>query len=137
MKISKHLPGLPIERALRVISGRWKAVIVHVLLDGPQRLSGIEHRINGLSQKVLIQQLRSLEEHGLVYRRLYPQEPQRVDYALTPLGLSLQPLIAQLYDWGLHHAQEQDETERLLPCQAVVRDMPEGNDTGFARNCGK
>jgi len=69
MKIIKRLPGLPAERALGVISGRWKAVILHVLLDGPQRTCDLEKRIAGISQKVLIEQLRALEEHGMVSRQ--------------------------------------------------------------------
>jgi DNA-binding HxlR family transcriptional regulator len=124
-RITKRLPGLPIERALGVISGRWKAVIVYVLLDGPKRACDLENRISGISQKVLIQQLRSLEEHGLVYRQTFTEEAKRVDYGLSPLGMSLRPLIFQLYEWGLHHAEEREETGRLLPCEAVVRDPPE------------
>jgi DNA-binding HxlR family transcriptional regulator len=120
-RITKRLPGLPIERTLGVISGRWKAVIVYVLLEGPKRACDLEKRISGISQKVLIQQLRSLEEHGLVYRQTFTEEAQRVDYGLTPLGMSLKPLIFLLYEWGLHHAEEREETGRLLPCQAVVR----------------
>jgi DNA-binding HxlR family transcriptional regulator len=121
MAIRKRLPGLPIERALGVISGRWKAVIVYVLSDGPRRACDLENQISGLSQKVLIQQLRSLEAHRLVYRRTFADEPQRVDYGLTPLGMSLKPILSQLYEWGLHHAEELKETSRLLPCEAVVR----------------
>jgi DNA-binding HxlR family transcriptional regulator len=120
MKIAKHLPGLPIERALGVISGRWKAVIIHVLLQGPQRICALQNSISGISQKVLIGQLRTLEEHGLVHRILFEDEPQRIDYALTPLGLSLEPLLLNLYDWGTRHAEERGETGRLLPCEAVV-----------------
>jgi DNA-binding HxlR family transcriptional regulator len=100
---------------------------VYVLLDGPQRICGLENQISGLSQKVLIQQLQTLEEHGLVYRQFFPAEPQRVDYALTPLGMSLKPLLAQLYDWGLHHAEERGETHRLLPCNAIVRGAQDGD----------
>jgi DNA-binding HxlR family transcriptional regulator len=122
MTVRKRLPGLPIERALGVISGRWKAVIIHVLLSGPKRICEFENQIAGISQKVLIQQLRALEEHGLVERQSSYEEPQRVDYALTTLGLSLRPLISQLYDWGLHHAEERCETSTLLPCQVVVKE---------------
>ena len=125
-QITKRLPGLPIERALGVISGRWKAVIVFVLLDGPLRARELQNHISGLSQKVLIQQLRSLEEHGLVYRQTFPEEPKRVDYGLTALGMSLKPLISQLYEWGTHHAEERHETSRLLPCEAVVRGAVDG-----------
>ena len=121
MAITKYLPGLPIERTLGVISGRWKAVIIHVLLSGPKRTCELENHIPSLTQKVLIQQLRALEEHGLVYRKASADDAHRVDYALTPLGMSLEPLIAQLREWGEHHAQERGDTNRLLPCEAVVR----------------
>lgn len=121
MTIIKRLPGLSIERALGVISGRWKAVIIHVLLSGPKRTCELEQHIPSLTQKVLIQQLRALEEHGLVYRKVHAGDANCVDYGLTPLGLSLEPLIVQLQQWGEHHAQELGDTDRLLPCEAVVR----------------
>lgn len=121
MTIVKRLPGLPIERALGVISGRWKAVIIDVLLSGPKRTCELEKQIPSLTQKVLIQQLRALEEHGLVYRTVSSGETRCVDYGLTPLGLSLEPLIVQLQKWGEHHAEELGDTARLLPCEAVVR----------------
>jgi DNA-binding HxlR family transcriptional regulator len=121
MSMTKRLRGLPIERTLGVISGRWKTVIIYVLLSGPKRTCELENQIPAISQKVLIQQLRALEEHGLVYRQTSPEEPQRVDYALTPLGMSLRPVISVLEEWGQHHAEESNETSRLLPCEAVVR----------------
>lgn len=121
MHVTKHLPGLPIERALSVVSGRWKAVIIYVLLEGPQRICFLENNIQGISQKVLIGQLRALESHGLVYRLFFAEEPQRIDYALTPLGMSLEPLLNSLYDWGVNHAKEMGEVHRLLPCEAVVK----------------
>jgi DNA-binding HxlR family transcriptional regulator len=120
------LPGLPIERTLGVISGRWKAVIVYVLLSSPKRICELEKEIPSISQKVLVQQLRALEEHGVLQRKTYPDDAQRVDYVLTPLGMSLQPLISQLYEWGQHHAEELDETNKLLPCEAVVRSSVTG-----------
>jgi DNA-binding HxlR family transcriptional regulator len=123
MTITKMLPRLPIERTLGILSGRWKAVIIFVLLDGPKRTCEIETQIPGISQKVLIQQLKALEEHGLVWRRTFPDETQRVDYRLTPLGLSLQPLISLLQDWGLRHAEELGETHRLISCDEVVRPL--------------
>jgi DNA-binding HxlR family transcriptional regulator len=127
MKITKRLPGLPIERTLGVLSGRWKAVIVYVLMSGPRRICELEQRIAGISQKVLLQQLRALEEHGLVRRETFAGEPRRVDYALTSLGMSLKPLISLLYEWGRHHAEELEGIGRLLPCDAVVRNTTHGN----------
>jgi DNA-binding HxlR family transcriptional regulator len=122
MKIIKRLPGLPVERALAVLSGRWKAVILHVLLDGAQRTCDLENRIAGISQKVLIEQLRALEEHGMVIRQARAGDPQAIEYLLTPLGESLRPVLQSLIEWGTYHAEELDEVDRLLPCEAVVRD---------------
>ncbi|HZV63209.1 MAG TPA: helix-turn-helix domain-containing protein [Methylophilaceae bacterium] len=122
MKIIKRLPGLPVERALKIISGRWKAVILHVLLDGPHRTSDLEKRIAGISQKVLIEQLRALEEHGMVSRQPSSKDSQGVEYLLSPLGESLRPVLESLIEWGSHHAKELDEADKLLPCNAVVRD---------------
>ncbi|MBD9601087.1 helix-turn-helix transcriptional regulator [Pseudomonas sp. PDM10] len=123
MTLTKMLPRLPIERTLGIISGRWKAVIIHVLLEGPKRTCEIETQITGISQKVLIQQLKALEQHGIVWRKTSLEEPQRVDYSLTPLGLSLEPLISSLQDWGQQHAQEQGDAHRLISCDAVVRSL--------------
>src|ERR1041384_1977421 len=69
MKIIKRLPDLPAERALKILSGRWKTVILHMLLDGPQRTCELEARVSGISQKVLLEQLQALEEHGMVSRQ--------------------------------------------------------------------
>jgi DNA-binding HxlR family transcriptional regulator len=122
MKILKRLPGLPVERTLSVLSGRWKAVILDVLLDGPHRTCELEKRIAGMSQKVLIEQLRALEEHGMVSRQPSAGHRQGIEYLLTPLGESLRPVLEALIEWGAHHAKELDEVHRLLPCDAVVRD---------------
>ena len=122
MKILKRLPGLPAERALKVLSGRWKTVILYVLLDGPQRTCELEAHISGISQKVLLAQLQALEEHGMVSRRPSAEHRQGIEYLLTPLGESLRPVLASLIEWGAHHAEALDDVGRLLPCDAVVRD---------------
>ncbi len=104
--IIKQLPPLPAERALKVIGGRWKAVILYYLFEGPKRLSELKRLAPGASQKMLVQQLRELEEHGLVHRKVFAQVPPRVEYSATKLGLSLQPIIASLCEWGRRHAAE-------------------------------
>ena len=63
----------------------------------------------------------TIEEHGLVWREIFPDEPQRVDDRLTPFGKSLKPLWSLLEEWGQHHAEELQEADRLLPCESVVR----------------
>jgi DNA-binding HxlR family transcriptional regulator len=124
MKIFKRLPGLPAERALGVLSGRWKAVILCALLEGPHRTCDLEQRIAGVSQKVLIEQLRALEEHGLVRRQPSAVDRQGIEYLVTPLGESLRPVLESLIAWGTHHAEARDEGDMLLPCSSVMRDCP-------------
>jgi DNA-binding HxlR family transcriptional regulator len=116
-ELTKRLPVLPAERALKVIAGRWKAIILYHLFDGPKRLSELKRQVPDVSQKVLIQQLRELEEHGLVHREIFRQVPPRVDYSATALGLSLEPVLRALCDWGQRHAAELNELDRLAACQ--------------------
>lgn len=112
----KRLPVLPAERALKVISGRWKAIILYHLFDGPRRLSELKRLMPDISQKVLIQQLREMEEHGMVHREIFRQVPPRVDYSATPLGFSFEPVLLALCDWGRRHAAELDDLDRLADC---------------------
>ncbi len=126
----KKLPVLPIERAIRTISGRWKAVILYHLLNEPKRLSELSKLIPSVSQKVLVQQLRELEEHGLVNRAVFRQVPPRVDYSATELGLSLEPVMLALCDWGQRHAVALDEIDRLVDC--VVRPVNAGRGSTTA-----
>jgi DNA-binding HxlR family transcriptional regulator len=116
----KRLPSLPAERALKVISGRWKAIILYHLFDGPLRLSELQRLMGEISQKVLIQQLREMEEHGIVHREIYRQVPPRVDYSATPLGVSFEPVLLALCEWGRQHAVELDEVDRLADCPTEV-----------------
>lgn len=112
----KRLPVLPVERALKVISGRWKAIILFHLFEGPKRLSEITRLLPDVSQKVLIQQLREMEAHGLVHREIFRRVPPRVDYSATPLGMSLEPFIMSLCEWGRRHASELGETDEIVNC---------------------
>ena len=114
----KRLPELPAERALKVIAGRWKIVILYHLLGGPKRLSELRRLAPGVSEKVLVQQLREMAEHGLISRESFRQAPPRVEYAATALGHSLEPIIMSLCEWGRHHAAELDEADRLAECRA-------------------
>ena len=115
-EIIKRLPPLPAERALKVIAGRWKAVILYHLFNGPKRLSELKRLVPEISQKVLIQQLREMEAHGLVEREIFRQVPPRVDYSATSLGLSLEPVLLALCEWGRRHAVELNELDRVADC---------------------
>jgi DNA-binding HxlR family transcriptional regulator len=113
----KRLPELPAERALKVIAGRWKAVILYHLFAGRKRLSEMRRLAPGISEKVLIQQLREMEEHGLIRREVCRHASPRVDYIATALGHSLEPIIMSLCEWGRRHATELDEADRLAECR--------------------
>lgn len=106
MPIIKQLPLVPAERALRVIGGRWKVFALYFLFEGPKRLSELRRLIPGVSQKVLVQSLRELEEHGIVHRKIFAEVPPRVVYTATKLGMSLRPIVSALCDWGKKHAAE-------------------------------
>jgi len=114
----KELPPWPAERALKVISGRWKAVLLYLLFDGAKRLSELSRARPEITQKVLIQQLREMEEHGLVHREVFREVPPRVEYSATPLGRSLEPVLLALCAWGREHAAALDEVDRLRECPA-------------------
>ena len=99
-----HLDGkryyCPVEVALDVIGGKWKGVIVWYLLEGTLRFSELKQRITTISEKVLIRELRALEKAGLVTRTVYPQVPPRVEYALSPFGQTLRPLVEHISAFG-------------------------------------
>lgn len=90
-----------IEQALKAIDGRWKLVILFHLFGGQvRRFSDLERAIHGISQKMLAQQLRSLEADGIVARTVYNEVPPRVDYRLTAWGQSLCPALDALLEWN-------------------------------------
>lgn len=87
---------------LRVLEGKWKIVIIVQLFaaKAPLRFSELERRIEGVNQKMLIQQLKDLEKDGILTRTVYPEVPPRVEYALSPIGLALGPSLETLIDWA-------------------------------------
>ncbi|MBK1520874.1 MULTISPECIES: winged helix-turn-helix transcriptional regulator [Enterobacter] len=89
--------------ALRTIEGKWKIIIICQLFaaKAPLRFSELERRVEGVNQKMLIQQLKQLEADGILSRTLYPEVPPRVEYALTELGKALGPSMTALIDWAL------------------------------------
>lgn len=86
--------------ALEVIGGKWKALILYELRDAPLRFGALKRRVPGISEKMLIQQLREMESDALVHREMYHQVPPRVEYSVTPLGASLNDALTPLCEWG-------------------------------------
>jgi DNA-binding HxlR family transcriptional regulator len=91
---------------LRVISGKWKPLILYFLLQGPNRYGELKRAIRDVSDKVLIQQLKELEGDGILIRTDYKEVPPRVDYTLTPLGHSLAEALTPLCNWGTENVAE-------------------------------
>ena len=103
-KLTDNFPGCPVESTLSFLDGKWKGVILyHLLGEGTLRFNELRRRIPSVTQRMLTKQLRELEEAGLLSRTVFPVVPPRVDYALTPLGLSLEPVISALRTWGKEH----------------------------------
>jgi len=107
---------------LRIIAGKWKPLILYFLLDGPKRYGELKRTIQGVSDKVLIQQLKELEADRVLARTDYKEVPPRVDYALTSLGRSLAVAIVPLCTWG---TQNMAEMENIFAGRdALPREVP-------------
>ncbi|MGH8743392.1 MAG: winged helix-turn-helix transcriptional regulator [Burkholderiales bacterium] len=98
MKQKKY--GCPAEITLRVIGGKWKLVILWHLLGGMKRFGELRRSIPEITQRMLTQQLRELEKDGVITRKVYAQVPPRVDYSISELGNSLQPVMKSICQWG-------------------------------------
>jgi DNA-binding HxlR family transcriptional regulator len=90
----------PARQLLDVLSDKWVTLVPTALADGPRRYSALARHVAGVSQKMLTQTRRTLERDGLVERTLTPAVPVRVDYALTPLGMTLPPLVREVKPWA-------------------------------------
>ncbi len=103
MPDKENLPPCPVETTLLLIGNKWKVLILRDLLDGTKRFGELKRSIGSVSQKVLTQQLRAMEEDGLVHREVYAEVPPRVEYSLTELGESLKPILDAMMDWGMDY----------------------------------
>lgn len=92
--------GCPIEAAFDIIGGRWKGVLLYHLLDSPKRNGELRRLVPGAAPRVLAQQLRELETAGVIARTVYAEVPPKVEYALTPFGRGLEPVLLYVRDWG-------------------------------------
>lgn len=97
---------------LNRIGDKWSVMIVDTLHDGPVRFNQIRRKIGGISQRMLTRTLRNLERDGVVTRTLYPQIPPRVEYELTALGRTLEPVIKSLWDWSVVHYGDIDKARK-------------------------
>ena len=104
MESSEPVCGLDV--ALAVMGGKWKPLILYHLQGGPTRFGELKRRVAGVSEKVLIQQLRELVAAGVLIRRDHQRVPPMVDYTMTPFGLTLAEALMPLCVWGTEHRAE-------------------------------
>src|ERR687893_1033544 len=95
--------GRGAREVFEVVSGRWGPLAIMALKEGKKRHGELRRELEGVSQKMLIQTLRNLERNGLVEREVHPVVPPKVEYSLTPLGASLQPLLEAVCQWSERH----------------------------------
>lgn len=96
----KILPACPVETTLTLISDKWKVLILRDLLTGTKRFGQLRRSVGNVSQKILTAQLRQMEGSGLLTRTVYAEVPPRVEYSLTELGRSLEPILTAMKAWG-------------------------------------
>lgn len=100
MKTKDELPECPVATTVSIIGSKWKLLILRNLLIRPWRFNELRKDLDGISQKVLTDSLRAMEEDGIITRTVYPEVPSRVEYALSELGESMRPILYAMQGWG-------------------------------------
>ena len=100
MKKKEELPDCTVATTVSLIGSKWKLLIIRNLLVRPWRFNELQKSLEGISQKVLTDSLRSMEEDGIITRTVFPEVPPRVEYALSELGESMRPIIKSMEIWG-------------------------------------
>lgn len=106
--MKKELPACPVEITMGLIGDKWKVLIIRDLLTGTKRFGELKKSLNGITQKVLTNNLREMEVSGLVNRKVYAEVPPRVEYSLTETGWSLKPILDSMVVWGNSYREKQN-----------------------------
>ena len=105
-----------VEDALSILVGKWKPIILlHLLKNGTQRFSELKRRMPGITQKMLTNQLRELENEDIIQRVVYPQVPPKVEYSITEYGRSLEPILHAMHEWGTKHTLQSRDKKLDFP----------------------
>lgn len=96
----EELPVCPVAATVNLIGSKWKLLIMRNLLGRPWRFNELHRALEGISQKVLTDSLRSMESDGIITRTVYPEVPPRVEYSLSELGETMRPIISSMEQWG-------------------------------------
>ena len=106
MLTKEELPACPVATTVQLIGSKWKLLILRNLLVRPWRFNELRRDLDGDSQKVLTDSLRAMEEDGIITRTVYPEVPPRVEYALSPLGESMRPILDAMEEWGTNYKKK-------------------------------
>ena len=110
-KILESLPPCPVETTLTIIGNKWKVLILRDLMGQTRRFGELKKSIGHISQKVLTSNLRDMENQGLVNRHVFAEVPPRVEYSLTDLGTSLNPILDAMAAWGSGYKESLRENQ--------------------------
>lgn len=103
MKTKEELLDCPVATTVEIIGSKWKLLIMRNLLQRPWRFNELKRDLEGISQKVLTDSLRSMEADGIITRTVYAEVPPRVEYALSELGETMRPILASMEEWGSNY----------------------------------
>jgi len=108
MLTKEKLPACPVATTVQMIGSKWKLLIMRNLLQRPWRFNELKKDLEGISQKVLTDSLRSMEADGIITRTVYPEVPPRVEYALSDLGESMRPIMDAMEIWGTEYKKSKE-----------------------------
>ena len=105
MLTKDELPECPVATTVQLSGSKWKLLIMRNLLERPWRFNELKKSLNGISQKVLTDSLRSMEDDGIITRTVYAEVPPRVEYALSDLGETMRPILDAMKEWGTNYKE--------------------------------
>ena len=105
MLTKDELPECPVATTVQLIGSKWKLLIMRNLLSRPWRFNELKKDLDGISQKVLTDSPRSMEEDGIITRTVYPEVPPHVEYALSETGESMRPILNAMQEWGANYKE--------------------------------
>ncbi len=107
----EQMPACPVATTVQLIGSKWKILILRNLLSRPWRFNELKKDLDGISQKVLTDSLRSMENDGLIIRTVYPEVPPHVEYSLSSIGESMRPIIQAMKQWGRFYKNQKDSLQ--------------------------
>lgn len=109
----EELPACPVATTVQLVGSKWKLLIMRNLLVRPWRFNELQKSLDGISQKVLTDSLRSMETDGIIVRTVYPEVPPKVEYSLSELGETIRPIIKVMEQWGIEYKIKREQGDEV------------------------